>query len=232
MTATRNRLGAAALAVAGLMFLLYPAVRPWHDETTAGGAVASMGSSAWVASHLFAMVGFVLVPFGLLALRSAVRETRAEGLAAASVAMFWIGAGLTLPYYGAEDFALHAIAREAADGTALDVVALSDAVRNGAVAITTFGIGLLLLGVAGVLAAVAVWRSGVLARWSGVLFGAGFALFLPQFFTTAPVRIAHGVLLAAGCVVLAAMLWRTATGQARSTVTLAGNSRSANLPMA
>jgi len=87
-------------------------------------------------------------------------------------------------------------------------------------AITTFGIGLLLLGVSGVLAAVAVWRSGVLPRWSGVLFGICFALFLPQFFTPAAVRVTHGVLLAAGCVLLAAVLWRAAGGQIRSTVTL------------
>ncbi|SDT70177.1 hypothetical protein [Jiangella sp. DSM 45060] len=230
MTPFRNRLAAAALAVAGLLFLLYPALRPWHDEETAAGALASMGSSAWVASHLFAMIGFVLVPFGLLALRDAVKETRAERTAAASIVVFWIGAGLTLPYYGAEDFALHAIARESADGATFDLLELADAVRNGSVAVTTFGIGLILLGVGGVLAAVAVWRSGVLARWSGVLFGAGFALFLPQFFTPAASRIGHGVLLAAGCVLLAGVLWRV--GQTRSTVTLPGNSRSANLPMA
>ena len=232
MTPTRNRLAAAALAVASLMFLLYPAVRPWHDEDTVDGALASMGSNAWVASHLFAMIGFVLVPFGLLALRDAVRSTRAEGTAAAAVVVFWIGAGLTLPYYGAEDFALHAIAREAAGGATFDLLELADAVRNGSVAVTTFGLGLLLLGVAGVLAAVAVWRSGVLARWSGVPFGAGFALFLPQFFTPAASRIGHGVLLAAGSVLLAAVLWRAAEGQTRSTVRLPGNSRSANLPMA
>lgn len=232
MTPTRNRLGAAALAVAGLMFLLYPAVRPWHDEETIDGALASMGSSAWVSSHLFAMAGFVLVPFGLLALRDAVRETRAERTAAAAIAVFWLGAGLTLPYYGAEDFALHAIAREAAGGATFDLLGLVDAVRDGTVAVTTFGIGLVLLGVGGVLAAVAVWRSGVPARWSGVPFGAGFALFLPQFFTPAAARIGHGVLLAAGCVLLAAVLWRAAGAQTRSMVTLPGNSRSANRPMA
>ena len=30
----RTRLGTLALAVAGVLFLLYPAVRPWHDEST------------------------------------------------------------------------------------------------------------------------------------------------------------------------------------------------------
>ncbi|WP_051425515.1 hypothetical protein [Jiangella gansuensis] len=235
MSERRTRLGAAALAVAGAMFLLYPVARPWHDETTQAGAVASMGSGAWVASHLFAMIGFVLVPFGLLALRSVVRDTAAEPRAFAAVVVFWIGAGLTLPYYGAENFALHAIAGRAADGHPLDIVDLAEAVRFGAVAVTTFALGLLALGAGGVLAALAVRRSGVLPRHSGVLLGAGFGLFIPQFFTPGPARIAHGAVLAAGCLWLAVVLWRAAgdgAAQARSTVTLAGNSPSANRPIA
>ncbi|PZS17460.1 MAG: hypothetical protein DLM60_13770 [Pseudonocardiales bacterium] len=60
-----TRLGALAFGAAGVLFLLYPAVRPWNDETTAAGALRSMGSSAWVAAHLFAMIGFILVPLGL-----------------------------------------------------------------------------------------------------------------------------------------------------------------------
>src|SRR5215813_6389782 len=70
------RLGALALAAAGVLFLAYPAVRPWHDESTVSGATASMSSSAWVAAHFFAMVGFILVPLGLLALRSAAASNR------------------------------------------------------------------------------------------------------------------------------------------------------------
>lgn len=34
-TSTRTRLGAFSLVLAGLMFVLYPAVRPWTDESTA-----------------------------------------------------------------------------------------------------------------------------------------------------------------------------------------------------
>jgi hypothetical protein len=52
----RTRLGAAALATAGVLFLLYPAVRPWEDESTLDGATKAMSSGAWVASHLFAMI--------------------------------------------------------------------------------------------------------------------------------------------------------------------------------
>ena len=205
---TGSRSGALALAVAGVLFVLYPAVRPWQDESTVEGATKAMNSGAWVAAHLFAMVGFILVALGLLGLWNAVRRTRAEQLALAAVVTTWIGVGLTLPYYGAEDFGLNAIARKAADGQVSDLLGLVEAVRFSPVPITTFGLGLLLLAAGAVLAAVASWRSGVLARSSGILFAAGFVLFLPQFFTPPAVRIAHGVLVAAGSIWLAVALWR------------------------
>ncbi|MFC4949726.1 hypothetical protein [Pseudonocardia sp. GCM10023141] len=206
-TSSRTRLGALALAVAGVLFLLYPALRPWNDETTAAGALASMGSGAWVAAHLFAMIGFILVPLGLLALVPLVRGTRGESLALPAVLVTWIGAGLTLPYYGAEDFALHAIAGQAAGG-GFDLPAMADAVRFGPVAATTFALGLLSLGGGAVLAAIAVTRSGVLARGSAVLFAVGFALFIPQFFGPPALRVVHGVILAAGLIQLAVAMSR------------------------
>ena len=86
-------------------------------------------------------------------------------------------------------------------------------------AVTTFGIGLIALAAGAILAALAIRRSGVLPAGSGVLFATGFALFLPQFYLPAGARIAHGVLLAAGCLWLAAALWRTpATADFRSDV--------------
>jgi hypothetical protein len=171
-----------ALVVAGVLFLLYPVVRPWHDEATAAGAEQSMASWAWVAAHLFAMVGFILVGLALLGLR--------ELVGIRSVAVVWVGAGLTLTYYGAEDFGLHAAATTG--GT--DLLAVAEATRYDPVAVTVFGVGLVALAVGAVLVALAVRRP------SAVVFAAGFVLFLPQFFTPAPVRIAHGVLMLAGLV--------------------------------
>jgi hypothetical protein len=88
--ANRIRLGAIAFAAAGLLFLLYPAVRPWEDESTVEGATQAMSAGAWVASHLFAMIGFVLVGLGMLALWAAVNRTRAEALAGAAVVTTWV----------------------------------------------------------------------------------------------------------------------------------------------
>jgi hypothetical protein len=39
--AARVRLGAAAFAIAAVLFVLYPAIRPFSDETTLQGAAAS-----------------------------------------------------------------------------------------------------------------------------------------------------------------------------------------------
>ncbi|MGW6932434.1 hypothetical protein ACWGE0_20440 [Lentzea sp. NPDC054927] len=176
------------LAAAGLLFLLYPAFRPWEDETTAAGAAAAMGSTAWVASHLFAMIGFILVPIALLEIHRTAAIT------------FWVGAGLTLPYYGAEDFGLHEIAGQP------NILELAEAVRYNPVAVTTFAVGLVTMGVAAVMVALK------LRTTAAILFAAGFALFLPQFFTPPAARIAHGVLLAVGCVWLA---WESTRREAK-----------------
>jgi hypothetical protein len=203
MSTARIRLSVLALAAAGVLFVLYPATRPWTDESTAEGALSAMSSPAWVASHLFAIIGFILVPLGLLGVHAVLSRTPGERFAAAGVVAAWIGAGLTLPYYGAEDFGLHGVAREAAAGQPVDLLAVADAVRFHPVAATSFLLGLLTLAVGAVLTATAVWRSAVLPRASALPFALGFALFIPQFFTPAAARIGHGGLVGVGCVLLA-----------------------------
>jgi hypothetical protein len=204
----RVRLGAVALAVAGVLFVLYPALRPWHDESTVEGAKASMSSAAWVASHGFAMIGFVLLALGLLAVWAAVRTTRAEPVAFGAVVTGWLGAGLVLPYYGAEDFGLHALASAGAVPDLLDVV---NAVRFQPFAITLFGAGLVLLAVSGVLLALAVIRSRRLNAAAAILAGLGLLLFLPQFYSPPAVRVGHGVMLGVGLAWLALSTWRAGT---------------------
>jgi hypothetical protein len=205
----RIRLGAGALVVAAVLFVLYPAVRPWEDESTVDGATRAMSSGAWVASHLFAMIGFILIPLGLLALWGVVAQSRAEPLGFAALIVTWVGAGLTLPYYGGEAFALNAIATQAKDGQSLDLLELVDAFRFHPVGATTFVLGLLLLGIGAIMVAVTIWRSAVLPRLSGIPFALGMALFIPQFYAPAAVRIAHGVLVAAGLIWIAIGLWRS-----------------------
>jgi hypothetical protein len=206
MATARVRLGALALAVAGVLFVLYPAIRPYSDEMSLQGA-AAFASNAWIVAHVLAMLGFVLVGLGLLALYRTLRDTPAEGLALLTLVASWIGIGLTLPYYGAEAFGLHVLGQEAIRQDSAAMLVLADDVRYGP-GIYLFGAGLLLLGIGAILAAVAVWRSGALPRWSGILFGLAFALYIPQFFTSPPIRVAHGLLVTAGCVWLAFSIWQ------------------------
>lgn len=215
-----TRLGVVALVLAGLSFASFPILRPWHDETTQAGAIAAFGSGAWVAAHLFGVLGFVLVPLGLVAVTCLISAAGPRRLARTGAVLTSLGAGLLLPYFGAETFGLNAIARDAiardaiaraaANGASLDVVALAEGVRLGAAAVTTFGLGLLAVAVGGVMAAVAIARSGDLPRHAGTLFAVGIAIYLPQFFTPPWVRITHGLLLGLGLLVLAAATWNTA----------------------
>ncbi len=205
MATARVRLGALALAVAGVFFVLYPAIRPYSDETSLQGA-AAFASNAWIVAHVLAMLGFVLVALGLLTLYRTLRDTPAERLAFLALVATWIGVGLTLPYYGAEAFGLHVLGQEAIRQQNAAVLGLANDIRYGP-GIYLFGAGLLLVGIGAILAAAAAWRSGRLPKWSGSLYGLAFALFIPQFFGSPPIRVAHGLLVAAGCVWLAFAIW-------------------------
>ncbi len=207
---TRIKAGSAALAVAGLLLLLSPVTRPWTDESTVTGAAEAMGSGAWVVSHQLAMLGLVLVVPGVVALWALVRETPAEPVAGTASVLTWLGVALTLPYYGAETFGLHAVAAVNDDGALLEIV---DAFRFHPVAISGFGLGLLALGLGAVVAAVAINRSGVLPRLAGIPFAASFVLFLPQFLMPAPFRIGHGLLAGVGCGWVAWTLWSAASAE-------------------
>ncbi len=208
--ALRTRLAALSLAIAGVCFVLYPAIRPFSDESTLRGAQA-FATSAWPLAHTLAMVGFILLTLGLLGVASRLSETPAGLLGFTALVVTWIGAGLTLPYYGAEAFALHAVGQEALRQNNVDLlVTLSNSIRYGP-AIWLFGTGLLAIAAGTLLFAIAIWRSGVLPEWSGIPLAVGFALFIPQFYTSQPVRVGHGLLILAGCWLLA---WSMASRRA------------------
>jgi len=202
----RVRLGAASFAIAGVLFVLYPAIRPFSDETSLQGATA-FASTAWILAHMLAMVGFTLVMLGLLGLYLALRASGAERMAFWALAVGVLAVGLLLPFYGAEAFGLHAIGQEALRQHSLALVGLANVVRSGPELIM-FLLGLVLLAVSAIIVAATIWRSGTFAKWSGVPFAAGFALYIPQFFGTQPIRVAHGLLTGAGCLWIAAGMWR------------------------
>ena len=137
------------------------------------------------------MAAFVLVGVGLTALPGR-----------AALATWVAGTALVLPYYGAEAFALHALAGEP------NVAALAEQIRMGATQLTVFGLGL-----------GAARGRGRAHRARRRPCGAScsrraWCCYLPQFFADPAVRIAHGVLLAIGCVILASRVKEKATASA------------------
>ena len=206
VSSSRVRLGAMSLVLSGILFVLYPLLRPFSDESSLQGAQA-FASSAWILAHMLGVLGFILIALGLLCLSSALQHTAARRLASLALVLTWIGVGLILPYYGAEMFGLRAIGQEALRQHSSALLSLVDTVRLGPGAIV-FVVGLGLLAIGAVLAAIAVWRSGTLSRWSGLPFALGFVLYLPQFFGTQPIRVAHGLLVALGCIWVAVSLVR------------------------
>jgi hypothetical protein len=187
--------------VSGVAFAAYPLLRPYPDETTMAG-LAAMGSSRWLVAHLLGMLAFAVLPVGLARLRPDLG------------ALGYAGAVLLLPYYGGEAFGLHAIGRHGVAASDLSMLTVVDGFRYNPVAITMFGLGLLVLAATGVLAVVACWSRGRAWRVSVGVVGLGLLLYLPQFFASPAVRIGHGLLLGLGCVAVAVLSARWQPGSA------------------
>jgi hypothetical protein len=204
------------LTVSGLALAAYPALRPYGPETGAAGA-ADFASTAWLAAHALGMLGFVALAF---ALRAAADDTpwrwSGQPVRRAETRM-WLAVALLLPYYGAEAYGLNELGRYAVDRGDTGVLEVADAFRYAPFEVGTFSLGLLLLVLVGGRLAHGLWWSGRVARTGGLLAGLGLATYLPQFFGTPGLRVAHGVVLGAGLLLVAVATWRGAQVRAATT---------------
>lgn len=192
---------AMPLVSSGVLMAAYLLLRPYGDQGEDLAAARAMASSWWVVSHVCGMLAIASVARAALRISDTARGV--SGMLAR-----WAGLGgvvLVLPYYGAETFALHVVARQAldADGSGM---ALATAIRGQSVAMTMFGLGLVLLAVSGVAMACAWRRVAVTWGWAGWPLAVLLGLFLPQFYLPEVGRMAYGVAyLAAACVLAVAV---------------------------
>ncbi len=191
------RLGAVSLAISALLLAVFPLVRPFADRSPNPLEVANaFASPSWVLAHVLGGLGFILLPVGLFGLYTFLQGSTAERRASQGLILSWIGVGLILPtVLGTEAFGLRAIGLAAVQQKNTDLLAIANAVRFGPQRILFFP-GLLLLALGAVLIAVAVWQSGTVPRWSGVLFAIGLALFFPLF--PQVIRVLDGLLIGVG----------------------------------
>ena len=195
MTENPTRRPAPAALVSGVLMAIYLVLRPYGDVGDGPGMAEAFASPLWVLAHLAGAAGLAAAAWWAVRM-SALASGRVARLAAWAGPLGLVG---VLPYYGAETFALHAIGRRAMAGQ--DVLPLVAEIRNHPAALTLFGLGLLLLAVAGISAAVGWQRAGRgPAAWPLGLMMAGV---LPQFYLPAPGRMAYGLLFLAAALVMA-----------------------------
>lgn len=188
----------------GVLMAVYLLMRPYGDVTssTSPEAAAAFADWRWVPAHLAGALALVqLARLGLriddLLSTTTTRIARWSGLA---------GAVLVLPYFGAETFALSAIGRLGlTDPTALSLV---EEVRGHPAALTTFGVGLVLLAVSAVSMSLA-WQGAArtghwtVQAWAAWPLGIAAALVLPQFYLPPSGRMAFGIVFAVAALILA-----------------------------
>ena len=155
---SRLRLGAISLVIAGIFFVLYPALRPFSDEVSLQGATA-FASPYWLAAHMLAMVAFTFLPLGLLALHNSLQNTEAENSGYWAVVLSIVGVGLTLPFYGGEANGLHAIGQEALRQQDAALLSLAGVIRSGP------GLIMFLVGTLAACSRCNLYRNGHLEVW-------------------------------------------------------------------
>ncbi|WP_446222013.1 hypothetical protein ACTWPB_19420 [Nocardia sp. IBHARD005] len=207
----RVRLGAVAFALAGILFVIYEAAAPRVTDQTTLASAESWTGFGWSLAHIAAIAGLILIPLGYGALRGHLRGTRNENTAAVAATIGYIGSALTISYYGAEAYGLKAIGQRAVADRDATLTEVGNNFRYDPTAMSVFAIGLTLIAVAAVLAAVAVWRSGTLHRWSGVPLAALLVAMLPQYVLPHTGRIVWGALVAVAALWLATEMWQART---------------------
>ncbi|MEP9392975.1 hypothetical protein ABLE94_12040 [Gordonia sp. VNK1] len=183
-----------AMIAAGVMFTLYPLIRGFGSEERRAGA-EMFAALSWMAAHLCAMVGSVLIAVALRFLPSA-------GSALELTA--WLAASFLLPYYGAEAYGLNALGHWARDNANYDALQIADGFRYAPVPMITFGIGWILLAAVGIALIVQAARDRggpAMNRLGAAISGFGLTVFLPVFFVPGVLRIAHGIVLAVGLII-------------------------------
>jgi hypothetical protein len=214
----RVRLGALALGLSAMLLTVFPLVRPFFPldprspRETLAVASPSITSARWVVAHHLAMVAFVLLPFGMLALYAYLRAGLMEPRALRALAWSLAGIALIMPLLGFETYVLPILGRLYLAGTTA-IAPVVGLVYLGP-AIVVFFLGLLFLALGVAYLAVAIWQDSRLPRWAGVLFAIGLALWFPPF--PRAVRIIDGLLIGLGGLWLASSMWRAAEDTQRN----------------
>jgi hypothetical protein len=178
------RAGILALPVSGLLtlagtvgnLLLIP-----NPQVDPAGAARVAGTTGFFAMQFASNVlGVTLLIFGLIALFGCLMNTRGGRLASFAMVFSISGVGIFLSFLGVSTYAVPALAKVYLNGEH-DVMRTMGAIFGQAFAAN--GLASLLFLVGSVLFGVAIWRSGTLPKWAGVL------LVISGLFVSVPLPI-------------------------------------------
>jgi hypothetical protein len=201
------------LWVAGIAFAVYPALRPFSAEVSLAGATA-FASPRWVVAHAFGMLGFTLLGLGFFRLAETLTTLRTR--ARKGLTLAWIGVGLTLSYYGAEVFGLHAAGQQAlATNNIQQFDQLTHDIRWEA-GIWFILLGLSALAAGSIVLTTAAWKQVHRPRLTLLPAAIAITLYIPQFAAAQPIRVAHGLLMTLGCILMAYGMTASRHGEGRS----------------
>src|SRR5262245_1679537 len=216
----RVRFGALALGLSAFLLMLFPLIRPFfaldifEPERTITAASPAFASMLWVGSHFLAMVGFVLLLGGLLALYAIHAGAETERRAFHGLAWGIAGIALVLPAVGVETYTMPIIGKAYLEG-ATGLASVIPLTYRGPMTVVLL-LGLLFLAVGAFNFAIAIRRGGQLPTWAGFVFAVGLTLWVPLF--PRLVRIVDGLVIGLGGIPLAWSLWRRAdASSSRST---------------
>jgi hypothetical protein len=160
----RRRVGAMALGVAAFLLAVFPLIRPFFPmdprspEPTLRAASGPFTSAPWLFAHSIAMVAFVLLMYGTLALYARLADGDREALAFRGMVSNYAGIALIMPMLGVEIHIMPLVGALYLAGTT-GIVPIVGWIYLGP-AIMLFLIGLLLLSIGSICLAVAIEQSG------------------------------------------------------------------------
>ena len=201
-----RRVGATALILSGLVTAPVPFLQniptdPSQNEAFALGA----STMSWRVSMLLAMLAVPLLVFGSFALYSHLAHTSARRLARVGLVM---SVGLLLlfvPMYGFAAFVVPAVGEVIASGQADAVDVMAQTFEEPFIAVPFLSGIFLNLGY--VLTGIAVWRSGTLVKWGGLIFVLAGIIGVPAFLDVPVAQNIAPIVFAVGTSLIGISLW-------------------------
>ena len=213
---TRLRLGALTLGLSALLFLAFQLFHPVSslDLSKPDDAARTFGSTVFVLTDSLLIVAFTLLPFGVLTLYAYLVNSKVERWIFVAMVLLLAALGPFQAFSGVGAFAFSAASQVYLQGNQGALEVLKALTQGPSVPFGLFGVLLLVVG--SIALALAIWRSGTLPKWAGVLYALGFILFIVAVSSPSSVqkifRIVDGLLGGLGGIWLAWSIWRKPLG--------------------